>query len=255
MLWTTFTPQQLDIDVRHWQGRAYLEGILRTFSAHGISAIRLDAVGYASKRAATSGCMLPATFEFVGELTALAHSLGMDVLVEVHSHYLRQMDIAARLDWVYDFALPPLMLHALFNGTARYLQRWVDIRPCNALTVLATHDGIGVIDVGSEAGGTRRAGLLPPDEIDRLVTALHTRSGGSSRRATGEAVGNLDLYQVNCTFYDACGRNDREYLLARAVQLFLPGMPQLSYVGLPVGGTATRRRRCSGSCIVRWCAT
>ncbi|MHB1872183.1 MAG: alpha-amylase family glycosyl hydrolase, partial [Steroidobacteraceae bacterium] len=117
ILWTTFTPQQLDIDVHHRQGRAYLEGILRAFSAHGISAIRLDAVGYAIKRAGTSCFMLPETFEFIGELTALARSLGMEVLVEVHSHYLLQMDIAARVDWVYDFALPPLVLHALFNGT------------------------------------------------------------------------------------------------------------------------------------------
>ena len=236
ILWTTFTPQQLDIDVQHRQGRAYLEGILRTFSAHGISAIRLDAVGYAIKRAGTSCFMLPQTFEFISELSALARSFGMEVLVEVHSHFLRQMDIAARVDWVYDFALPPLVLHALFNGTARYLRRWIDIRPRNALTVLDTHDGIGVIDVGPEAGGTGRPGLLPPDEIDRLVETIHERSGGQSRLATGEAASNLDLYQVNCTFYDALGRNDREYLLARAVQLFLPGIPQLYYVGLLAGG-------------------
>ena len=236
ILWTTFTPQQLDIDVHHRQGRAYLEGILRTLCAHGISAIRLDAVGYAIKRAGTNCFMLPETFEFISELTTLARSLGMEVLVEVHSHYLWQIDIAARVDWVYDFALPPLVLHALFNGTARYLKRWIDIRPRNALTVLDTHDGIGVIDVGPEAGGTGRPGLLPPDEIDRLVETIHMRSGGQSRLATGAAASNLDLYQVNCTFYDALGRNDREYLLARAVQLFLPGIPQLYYVGVLAGG-------------------
>lgn len=227
ILWTTFTPQQLDIDVRHGQGRACLEGILRTFSAHGISAIRLDADGYATKRADTSCFMLPETFEFVGELTALAHSLGLEVLVEAHTHCLWQMDIAARVEGVYDVALAPRMLHALFNRAVRYLQRWIDVRPRNALTVLDTHNGVGVIDGGSEAGGTRRPGLLPPDEIDRLVKTLHTRSGGSSRRATGEAAGNLDRFQVNGTFCDAFGRNDREYLLARAVQRFLPGIAQL----------------------------
>ena len=235
ILWTTFTPQQLDIDVRHEQGRAYLESILRTFSAHGIRAIRLDAVGYAIKRPGTSCFMLPETFEFISELTELARSLGMEVLVEVHSHYLRQIDIAARVDWVYDFALPPLVLHALFNGTAHFLKRWIDIRPRNALTVLDTHDGIGVIDVGPEAGAGR-PGLLPPADIDRLVETIHERSGGQSRRATGEAASNLDLYQVNCTFYDALGRNDRDYLLARAVQFFLPGIPQVYYVGLLGGG-------------------
>ena len=235
ILWTTFTPQQLDIDVRHRQGRAYLESILRTFSEYGIHAIRLDAVGYAIKRAGTNCFMLPETFEFIGELTELARSLGMEVLVEVHSHYLRQIDIAARVDWVYDFALPPLMLHALFTGTARYLKHWLQIRPHNALTVLDTHDGIGVIDVGAEAG-TGRDGLLPPADIDRLVETIHERSGGQSRRATGAAASNLDLYQVNCTFYDALGRDDRRYLLARAVQFFMPGIPQVYYVGLLGGG-------------------
>ena len=56
-----------------------------------------------------------------------------------------------------------------------------------------------------------------------------------SRLATGAAASNLDLYQVNCTYYDALGRDDRKYLLARAVQFFLPGIPQVYYVGLLAG--------------------
>ena len=60
-------------------------------------------------------------------------------------------------------------------------------------------------------------------------------AGGQSRKATGAAASNLDLYQVNCTFYDALGRDDRAYLLARAIQLFVPGVPQVYYVGLLAG--------------------
>ena len=233
ILWTTFTPQQLDIDVCHPQGRAYLEGILRVFGAHGIRAVRLDAVGYAIKKAGTSCFMLPETFEFIGELTRLARSLGMEVLVELHSHYLRQIEIASRVDWVYDFALPPLLLHAIFNATARHLKEWIEIRPRNALTVLDTHDGIGIIDIGADA---RHAGLVPPEDLERLVETIHARSRGQSRLATGAAASNLDLYQVNCTYYDALGRNDRQYLLARAIQFFLPGIPQVYYVGMLAGG-------------------
>ena len=127
------------------------------------------------------------------------------------------------------------MLHALFNGTARYLKEWIAIRPRNALTVLDTHDGIGVIDVGAEGGVAGKPGLLPSEELHRLVETIHELSGGESRRATGAAASNLDLYQVNCTFYDALGRKDRHYLLARAVQFFLPGIPQVYYVGLLCG--------------------
>jgi sucrose phosphorylase len=233
ILWTTFTPQQLDIDVRHPHGRAYLEGILRTFSTHGIRAIRLDAIGYAIKKAGTSCFMLPETFDFIGELTDLARTLGMEVLVEVHSHYLRQIEIASRVDWVYDFALPPLLLHAVFTGTAVHLKQWIAIRPHNALSVLDTHDGIGIIDIGPDA---QHPGLLPPADLDRLVETIHARSRGESRLATGTAASNLDLYQVNCAFYDALGRSDRDYLLARAIQFFLPGIPQVYYVGLLAGG-------------------
>lgn len=236
VLWTTFTPQQLDIDVRHPQGRAYLDSILDTFAASGIRMVRLDAVGYAIKQPGTSCFMIPQTFEFIDEFAARARSQGIEVLVEVHSYYQRQIEIARRVDWVYDFALPPLVLHALFFGTAAPLRRWIGIRPANALTVLDTHDGIGIIDIGADASDREgHPGLVPPDELDRLVERIHDNSRGQSRQATGAAASNLDLYQVNCTFYDALGRDDAAYLVARAIQFFLPGVPQVYYVGLLAG--------------------
>jgi sucrose phosphorylase len=77
--------------------------------------------------------------------------------------------------------------------------------------------------------------LLRPKEIDGLVETIHQRSNGESRQATGAAASNLDLYQVNCTFYDALGRRDDDYLIARAIQFFAPGVPQVYYVGLLAG--------------------
>ena len=236
LLWTTFTSQQIDIDVHHPQGRAYLTRILQTFAANGIRMVRLDAVGYAIKRAGTSCFMLPETFEFIGEFAQQASAYGIEVLVEIHSYYRKQIEIAARVGWVYDFALPPLLLHALAFRTSARLQDWIRIRPNNALTVLDTHDGIGIIDIGADAADRAgRPGLVPAEELDRLVVIIHERTGGASRRATGAAASNLDLYQVNCTFYDAMGRDDRAYLLARAIQFFLPGIPQVYYVGLLAG--------------------
>jgi sucrose phosphorylase len=67
------------------------------------------------------------------------------------------------------------------------------------------------------------------------VETIHEKSGGQSRSATGQAASNLDLYQVNCTYYDALGRNDRDYLIARAIQFFAPGIPQVYYDGLLAG--------------------
>ena len=236
VLWTTFTSQQVDIDVHDSQGRAYLTRILQTFAANGIRMVRLDAVGYAIKKAGTSCFMLPETFEFIGEFARQANSYGIEVLVEIHSYYRKQIEVAARVDWVYDFALPPLLLHALAFRTYACLKDWIRIRPHNALTVLDTHDGIGIIDIGADAADRAgRPGLVPPEELDRLVEIIHERTGGDSRRATGAAASNLDLYQVNCTFYDAMGRDDRAYLLVRAIQFFLPGVPQVYYTGLLAG--------------------
>ena len=80
-----------------------------------------------------------------------------------------------------------------------------------------------------------RAGLVPPAELDALVERIHVNSGGASRKATGAAASNLDLYQVNCSFFDALGGDDEAYLAARAIQFFLPGVPQVYYVGLLAG--------------------
>jgi len=234
LLWTTFNPEQVDMDVHNPQAETYLDSILRKFQTAGIKMIRLDAVGYAIKKPGTSCFMIPETFEFITEWTEKAHKLGIEVLVEVHSHYLKQIEIAHRVDWVYDFALPPLVLHALFKSDSRPLARWLSISPRNAVTVLDTHDGIGVIDAGADSDGA--AGLLSPGEIDNLVETIHRRSRGQSRKATGAAASNLDLYQVNCTFLDALGGREAEYLIARALQFFAPGIPQVYYVGLLGGG-------------------
>ena len=234
-VWTTFTDQQIDIDVEHPLGWGYLVGILDRFAAAGIASVRLDAVGYAIKRAGTSCFMLPETLDFIRRLTTACHERSMNVLVEMHGHHLDQLAIAPHVDLVYDFALPPLTLDALYTGDAHPLRRWIQMRAPNAINVLDTHDGIGVIDVGADGRDPSRAGLLPPDRIHDLVETIHDRSGDVSRAATGSAASNVDLYQVNCTFYDALGRDDDRYLAARTIQCMLPGTPQIYYVGLLAG--------------------
>jgi sucrose phosphorylase len=247
VLWSTFTPQQIDIDVSHPSGREYLGGILRTFAGNGIRMVRLDAVGYAIKKAGSSCFMIDETFAFIADFRAQAHALGIEVLVEIHAHYRQQIEIARQVDWVYDFALPPLVLHALHFGSAEPLKHWIAVRPNNALNVLDTHDGIGIIDIGADAADRAgRPGLVPPEELSALVEAIHDNSAGQSRQATGAAASNLDLYQVNCTFYDALGRDDRAYLVARAIQFFLPGIPQVYYVGLLAGVNDMALLACTG---------
>ncbi|HLO17865.1 MAG TPA: sucrose phosphorylase [Anaerolineales bacterium] len=236
LLWTTFTKHQIDINVNHPQGQAYLQRVLQTLHENNLRMLRLDAIGYAVKKVGSSCFMIPETFAFIEDLAQQAAKLGIEVLVEIHSYFRRQIEIARQVNRVYDFALPPLVLHAIFNHTARYLKEWLAISPRNAITVLDTHDGIGVIDIGADGTDPQdHPGLIPPEELEALVERIHTNSNGQSRQATGAAATNLDLYQVNCTFYDALGRNDHDYLLARAIQFFAPGVPQVYYVGLLAG--------------------
>jgi len=245
LLWTTFTSDQIDIDVQHPEGRRYLADVLSRLHAAGIRSIRLDAVGYAIKKAGTSCFMIPETFAFIADLTTQAHALGMEVLVEVHGHHRDQIDVARQVDWVYDFALPPLVLHTLYTRDASRLMHWLEIRPRNAVTVLDTHDGIGVQDVDGDP--QRNApGLLDRPNIDSLVETIHERSRGESRHASGAAASNVDSSQINCTFYDALGRRDAEYLIARAVQCFVPGIPQIYYVGLLAGSNDIELLRRTG---------
>lgn len=235
LVWTTFTPQQVDIDVAHPRAQEYLGSILEAVASAGASMVRLDAVGYAVKTPGETSFMTPATFAFIEGFTSRARARGLEVLVEVHSYYRRQVEIGAAVDRVYDFALPPLVLHALGTGDGEPLARWLEIRPPNAVTVLDTHDGIGVIDVGADQTAPDAPGLLPPEQLDALVERIHAASGDTSRLATGAAASNLDLYQVNCTFFDAMGGDDHAYLAARAIQFFTPGIPQVYYVGALAG--------------------
>ena len=87
-----------------------------------------------------------------------------------------------------------------------------------------------MIDIGSDQLDRSLKGLVPDEDVDNLVNTIHANTHGESQAATGAAASNLDLYQVNSTYYSALGCNDQHYLAARAVQFFLPGVPQVYYV-------------------------
>ena len=232
LIWTSFTSNQIDIDVKSKKGQEYLDNILLKFQKAGIKLIRLDAVGYAIKVRGTSCFMIDETFDFISELTQKAKKMGMETLVEVHSYYKTQIEIAKKVDYVYDFALPVLVMDTLFNKNSSNLKKWIQIRPRNAFSVLDTHDGIGIVDVASEDG---KPGLIEDRVLKDIVKRIHINSNNESIKATGAAASNLDLYQVNCTYYSALGKDDVKYLISRALQFFIPGIPQIYYVGLFVG--------------------
>jgi sucrose phosphorylase len=180
LAWTTFTPHQIDLDVRAPVARRYLSDVLSRLATGGVTTVRLDAIGYAVKTLGTTCFLTPETFRFVDSLTAEAHGRGLRTLAEVHAAPAYNASTARHVDLVYDFVLAPLILHAVFTGDGGPLRDWLSRRPPNCVTVLETHDGIGLVDAGS-GGESAVAGPLSPSQLDALVTAMDHNSGGTSR--------------------------------------------------------------------------
>lgn len=228
LVWTTFMPSQVDIDIKHPAGLAYLDRVLDALQSGGVKVVRLDAVGYAVKTPGTDSFMTEETLEFVSEITEKIQSRGMRVLVEVHAHYTQQLAISPLVDLIYDFQTAPLLLHSIFTGTVDRLANWFEIRPTNCLNVLDTHDGFGVID-GGPIGG--RDGLITQEEMAHIFDVAEKNTGGHSKIASVIPQW-FDLpHQINATLPNIIA-DDNAYVLARAVQFFLPGEPQIYYVGL-----------------------
>ncbi|MDP5025575.1 MAG: alpha-amylase family glycosyl hydrolase [Aquiluna sp.] len=228
LVWTTFMPSQVDIDIKHERGMDYLKRVLEALKSGGVKVVRLDAVGYAVKTPGTDSFMTAETLEFVKEITDLIHSYDMRVLVEVHAHFTQQLEIAPLVDLIYDFQTAPLLLHSLFTGTVDRLDNWFKLRPNNCLNVLDTHDGYGVID-GGPIGG--RPGLITQEEMANIFRVAEQNTSGHSAIASVIPQWFTLPHQINATLPNIVA-NDTAYVLMRAVQFFLPGEPQVYYVGL-----------------------
>ncbi|CZQ85311.1 sucrose phosphorylase gfta [Trichococcus palustris] len=226
-VWCTFSEEQIDLNVATEATRAFIKDTLTFLADKGASVIRLDAFAYAVKRLDTNCFFVePDIWEMLEYAADILRPYQVTVLPEIHEHYTIQQKIAEKGYPVYDFALPMLVLHALYSGKAEKLLHWLDICPRNQFTTLDTHDGIGVVDVKD---------LLTQEEVDFAVQSLYEKGANLKRIYSSEAYNNLDIYQINCTYYSALGNNDDAYLLARAIQCFTPGIPQIYYVGLFAG--------------------
>lgn len=226
-IWCTFCEEQIDLDVSKEVTKRFIADTLKSMCEHGAAVIRLDAFAYAIKKPDTNCFFVePDTWELLYDIENIVSERGCEILPEIHEHYTIPMKIADKGFWIYDFALPVITLHALFNHTGKYLKKWLEMCPMKQFTTLDTHDGIGIVDVKD---------LIPDDEIENVKEQMYARGANVKKIYSSEAYNNLDIYQVNTTYYSALGNNDKAYLLARAIQFFAPGIPQVYYVGLLAG--------------------
>jgi len=226
-VWCTFDEEQIDLDLRSEVTKQFVRTSLIDLARRGAKVIRLDAFAYSIKKSGTNCFFVePEVWELLDWVRNLLAPHGVEVLPEIHEHYSIQQKLAERGYWVYDFALPMLLLHTLYTASNQRLLAWLQICPRKQFTTLDTHDGIGVVDVH---------GLLSEQEIEHVRDQLFGRHGNVKQVYNSAAYKNLDIYQINCTYYSALGADDDAYVLARAIQFFAPGIPQVYYVGLLAG--------------------
>ena len=226
-LWCTFDEEQVDLNAKSDCAKEFIKENLIYLAENGADIIRLDAFAYASKKYGTDCFFVePDVWELLEYAKAVLEPYNVEILPEIHEHYSIQQKLAKKGYLVYDFALPMLVLHALYSGSSNRLANWLRICPKNQFTTLDTHDGIGVVDV---------LGLLSEEEIKLTKDNLYSKGANVKRAYNTIEYNNLDIYQINCTYYSALGDNDDAYLLARAIQFFAPGIPQVYYVGLLAG--------------------
>jgi sucrose phosphorylase len=211
---------QMDLNIKSPLVWEYYEDTLKKLAKYGAEIIRLDAFAYAPKEPGAKNFLNdPGTWDLLGGIRTLADKCGLTLLPEIHSRYEEKIHekLAQKGYMTYDFFLPGLIIDALEMNTNEFLIRWI-----RDMNMLGCHDGIPLLDL---------KGLLTDEQIQRLIDIVVKR-GGYVKDLHGKK--NI-YYQVNATYYSALGEDDAKLLLARAIQIFMPGKPQVWYLDLLAG--------------------
>ncbi len=219
---------QMDLNIKSPLVWEFYDNTLKTLAGYGAKIVRLDAFAYAPKEPGEKNFLNePGTWELLEKVRKLADKYNLTLLPEIHVSYGEKNyeQIAEKGYMTYDFFLPGLIIDALESGDGKHLCDWAkeliekDIRTVN---MLGCHDGIPLLDL---------KGLLSEERIQNLIDTIVGR-GGYVKDLHGQK--NM-YYQVNATYYSALGEDDAKMLLARALQLFMPGKPQVWYLDLFAG--------------------
>jgi glycosidase len=219
---------QMDLNISSPLVWDFYAGTLAKLAGYGAQIVRLDAFAYAPKEPGAKNFLNdPGTWELLDRVKGLADAHGVELLPEIHSRYEERIHevIAAKGFMTYDFFLPGLLIHAFEQADATKLKAWIgDLvsQGIRTVNMLGCHDGIPLLDL---------KGLLTDDEIDHVIATVKGR-GGYVKDLHGE---KKMYYQVNATYYSALGESDAALVLARAIQLFMPGKPQVWYLDLFAG--------------------
>ena len=231
-VWTTFSTDQVDLDYRRPDVLAAVLDVLLTYVERGARILRLDAVTYLWKEPGTPCVHLPQTHEIIRLIRTALEAATPGVVVVTETNVPHAENVAYfgngtdEAQMVYNFALPPLALHAVASGDVRTLRAWARelSNPSGEATFfnfLASHDGIGVRPV---------EGILPWAEVAALAQRVRERGGLVSVKS--DVGGGESPYELNVSLFDALADPGapeadgvRRLLAAHALMLAMPGVP------------------------------
>lgn len=219
---------QMDLNIKSDLVWDYYKETLNKLANYGVAIVRLDAFAYAPKEVGSRNFMNdPGTWDLLEKIDSIASELGLTLLPEIHASYYEKVHelLASKGYMVYDFFLPGLLIDAFERKNGSYLKKWADEtieKNIRTVNMLGCHDGIPLLDL---------KGLLPEEDIQNLINTVVSRGGYVKDLHGAKNV----YYQVNATYYSALGESDKRMLMARAIQLFMPGKPQIWYLDLFAG--------------------
>lgn len=232
---------QMDVNAKSPLVWEFYEEVLAKVGSYGCQILRLDAFAYLHKEVGeTNFFNKPGTWDYLAKINKIAQKNNLVLLPEIHAEYgLHLHDEVAKEGYaIYDFFLPGLTIHAIEKGTNKALLSWakeIIERGYQTVNMLGCHDGIPVLDLkGKEVNGVYNKGLLEDTEIEEMMDLILER-GGRVKNLYGADGKKIGYYQVNATYFSALGESEQKLLLARAIQLFMPGIPQIWYLDIFAG--------------------
>lgn len=241
-VWSTFSDDQIDVKFANPDVLFEYLDIFFFYLNKKLSVVRLDAVAFIWKELGTSCIHLKETHEIVKLMRTLIDCFAPEATIITETNVPHEENISYfgegdETHMVYQFSLPPLLLHAILTENAEHLTKWVqslDKLPenCTYFNFTSSHDGIGVRPL---------EGLVPQNEFDNLVADIRIKGGFVSEKKNAD--GTLSPYELNITYFDAFSDNngsrslqEKRYLCSQIIALSLKGVPGIYFHNL----TATR---------------
>ncbi len=232
---------QMDVNAKSELVWEFYEETLQKVKSYGCKILRLDAFAYLHKEVGQSNFFnKPGTWQYLDRIKQIADKNDLTLLPEIHAEYgLHLHDEVAKEGYrIYDFFLPGLTIHTLETGNNKALITWakeIISKGYKTVNMLGCHDGIPVLDLkGKAVNGKYNKGLLEDGEIEAIMNTIMER-GGRVKNLYDPEGNKISYYQVNATFFSALGEDEQKLLLARAIQLFMPGTPQVWYLDIFAG--------------------